>query len=280
MALAVALLGATTFNTTAGNKTVVATPTLGDMIVIVAAATGPTGATVSVSDNNSDGHGTYEVIVSSVKNASADPMIAFVRSDPIRSATSTTFTSVQTSSTGGGLAVFRVTGATLCGPVFIRQSGKQDNQAAGGTPADALGIGAALTGNALIAAVFNAAAAAPGLTSPTGFAAAPGDVNANYSTPSAGLAITHANSGVTASTITWGSSSATAFCSLAFEMAADAGQTALFPPRGGEAVDISFSDSPKMQAVKRSAFFMLGDKWARRGALWVPRREIALPVGV
>lgn len=248
MALTVALLGAVTFNTTAGDKTVVATPAVGDMIVVIAAASAPTGAGLNlvVTDNNSAGHGTYTPIISTLKNVSADPMIAFVRADPIRSATSTTWTSVQTASTGGGLAVFKITGATISGPAFIRQSGSQNNHAAAAAPAVPLGV-AALTTNALITAVFDAAAP-PGLTSPTGFVAAPGDVNASYTVTQNGLAITHANSGITASTITWGSSDATAFCSLALEMKADVGKD----PTVGNFEDLTKTSS---NAFKRAAFF-------------------------
>lgn len=267
MALTVALLGAATFNTTAGNKTVVATPTLGDMIVVVCAGSGVT--TISLTDNNADGHGTYETIVSVLKNASADQMVAFVRSDPVRSGTSTTWTSVQTSSTGGGLAVFRVAGAALCGPAFIRQSGSQANHASGVAPATPLATGVALTGNALIAAVFDAAAP-PGLTVPTGWAAA--DVNTSYTVPQNGLEITHINSGFIGSTVTWNTSDATAFSSLAFEMKADAaGHMGDEDQVRGD----PFSIQTIGVALTRAAFYMTG--WNRRATgLLVPKPGVAL----
>jgi hypothetical protein len=258
VALTVTLLGSA-FTSNAGNKTVTAIPTAGDIIVIIAAATGPTGATVSVSDNNADGHGNYASIVTSLKNASADPMFAFVRADPVRSATSTVFTSVQTGSSGGGLLVYRIAGSTLTGPAFIRQSGAQSNHASGAAPATPLGVGAALTGNALIAAVFDATGGAPGLTVPTGWVAA--DFNAGYTIPSAGLIATHINSGFTGSTVTWNTSDATAFCSIAFEMSAAQGNLAISP---------EIPPAKVQQAVSRGAYFCLGEKWARRGRLWVP----------
>ncbi len=264
MALTCAIQGAITFNTTAGSKTVVSTPTLADMIVVIVAATGVASG-LGVSDNNPDGHGHYTQIVSSVKNTSADQMAAFVRADPIRSATSTTWTTTgDAASTGGGLYVMRITGGTLAGAAFIRQSGAQNNGAASGTPTVALGTGAALTGNALIAVMWNTTNAAPGITSPTGFVASPGDVNTNYNTPGTGIAGTHANSGITASTITWGSTSASAFSALAFEMSAAQGNLAVspeIPPIVAE------------QSVKRAAFFCLGEKWARRGRLLVPAAD-------
>ncbi len=261
MALTCAIQGAVTFNTTAGSKTVVSTPTLADMIVVIVAATGVASG-LGVSDNNADGHGNYTQIVSSVKNTSADQMAAFVRADPIRSATATTWTtSGDGSSTGGGLYVMRITGAALSGAAFIRQSGAQNNGAASGTPTVALGVGAALTGNALITVMWNTTNAAPTLTVPTGFTVS--DVNTNYNTPGTGIQGTHANSGITASAITWGSTSASAFSALAFEMSAAAGSLFVDP----------VPEITEKQAVKRGAFFCLGEKWAQRGKLWVPSAD-------
>lgn len=268
MALSASLLGALKFTTTAGVKTVVATPTLGDMIIVIVAATGVASG-LGVTDNNTDKHGNpgYTPIVTALKNTSADAMTAFVRADPIRQAVSTTWTtSGDGASTGGGLYVMRVTGATFAGAAFIRQSGHQDNGAAAATPTIALGVGAALTGNALITVVFNAAGAAPGITVPTSWAVA--DVNAGYITPSAGIEGTHINSGFTGSSVTWGSTSATAFGALAFEMSAAQGNLDVSP---------EIPEQVQKQAVKRGAYFCLGEKWARRGKLWIPSADRPYP---
>ena len=56
---AVALLGTVTWATTGGNATVTATPTVGDLIVVVSPSTGLAGGPTNVSDNNTDGLGTY-----------------------------------------------------------------------------------------------------------------------------------------------------------------------------------------------------------------------------
>lgn len=257
-----------TFATASGTETVVATPALGDLIVIVVAYTGNVVVTAPT-DNNADGHGTYELVTSALKNTSADLLSIWVRSDPIRSATSTTFTIAPGVTTGGGLQVFSISGLTLTGPSAIRQSGAQANGAAAATPACPFGV-VALTGNPLIGAVFNGTSPAT-MTAPTGFTESQ---DVGYSTPTTGLETALANSGVTASTITWASTSASAFSAVALELDTRAGQTSIFPPRGAEALDISFADTPKMQGVKRSSFFMLGDKWRRRGTIWVPRRDI------
>jgi hypothetical protein len=267
MALASSLLGAITFNTTAGSKTVVATPTLGDMIVVIVAATGVASG-LGVSDNNADNHGRYTQIVSCVKNTSADQMAAFVRADPIRSATSTTWTSSgDGSSTGGGLYVMRMTGATLTGAAFIRQSGKQDNAAAGGTPTIPLSF-AALTANSCISTIWDTTNAAPSIAVPTGwFLVANGDVNTSYNTPATGIQGTHIDTGFTGSTVTWGATLPSAFSALAFEMRADQGNLAVSPEIPQEKVQ---------QAVKRGAFFM--QNWQkRRSGLFAPEPGILVP---
>ena len=268
MAITVTQLGTAVFTTTTGNKTLVATPNLADIIVVIAAATGPTGASQSISDNNTDNHGAsgfYNTIVNVLKNTSADVMTAWVRSDPIQSATSTTWTATQASSSGGGLAVFAIRGATIVGPALIRGSGSQANQTTTAAPAPVLSQ-AALTANAVMTAVF-CSTSPPGLTSPTGFVAAPGDVNLGYTVPTSGLAVTHANSGITASTITWGSTPVTTWCSLAFELAADQGNLAVSP---------EIPDIQAQQAVKRGAFFM--SKWQkRRSGLFAPEPGILVP---
>lgn len=238
-----------TFATASGTETVVATPVLGDLIVIVVGTTGNV-VTPVVTDNNTGGHGTYTLAASALANTSADRVYIFIRADPITSATSTTFSMVPGTTTGGGLQVFKVTGMTIAGPAAVRLSGSQANGAAAGTPACALGA-AALTGNPLIGAVLNGTNPAT-MTAPTGFTESQ---DVGYTVPTAGMETAFASSGVTASTITWLSTSATAFGAVAVELDSRAGQTSVFPPRSSGALDISFADTPKLQAVKRGAFF-------------------------
>lgn len=238
-----------TFATASGTETVVATPALGDLIVIVCAYTGLT-TVVAPTDNNADGHGTYELGRSAVKNTSADLLSIWVRSDVIQSATSTTFTIAPGATTGGGLQVFKVTGMTIAGPAAIRQSALNINGLATNTPAPSFGGTATLTGNALIGAVFNGTSPAT-MTPPTGFTESQ---DVGYSTPTTGLETVFANSGITLSSVTWGSTSASAFSAVLIELDTRIGQTSIFP-RGSGALDITLDDSPKLQAVKRAAFF-------------------------
>lgn len=207
------------FDTNAGNHTVTATPALGDLIVIVACNTGRTTAQPpTITDNSTGGHGTYVQVVSSSKNTSADSLWIYVRADSIQSATSTVFTAAQASDSGGGLQVFKITGMTLAALASVRQSASQNNQAAAGTPAPAFGV-AALTGNPCIGAVFNATNPAT-MTPPTSWTES---VDTGYATPTTGIETVFRSSGFTGTTVTWGSTSASAFCDVVAEFSAAQG---------------------------------------------------------
>lgn len=206
---AVTLLGTATFNTTSGTKTVTATPAVGDLIVIVTAHSGNT-STAAPTDNNSSG--TYTLVNTAVKATSADTMKVWVRNSLITSATSTVFTHAPGTSTGGGLAVLKITGMSLSGSSAIVRSGIQSN-AASGTPAPALGATPGAL-NPIITAVFNATSPA-NVTARTGYTRI---VNLGYSTPTTGLAVAHDDAGETSGTITWGGTSASAFASVAVEI--------------------------------------------------------------
>ena len=207
---AVTLLGTATFNTTSGTKTVTATPAVGDLIVIIVAHSGSTSS-VAPTDNNSSG--TYTLINSAVKATSADTMRVYVRDSLITSATSTIFTHAPGTTTGGGLAVLKITGMEKVGSAAVRGSGKQDNQASATTPAPVLSSTPRTT-NPIITAVFNASNPA-NTTVPTSYTSR---TNSGYNTPATGLRVASIDSGITNATITWGGTSASAFGSLAIEL--------------------------------------------------------------
>lgn len=217
----VTLLGTATFNTTSGTKTVTATPAVNDLIVIITAHTGNT-STNAPTDNNSSG--TYSLIGTSFKATSADYMNVFIRNSFISSATSTIFTHAPGASSGGGLAVFKVTGMSRTGSIADRQFAKQDNQAAGGTPAPVFASNV-LTANAVIGAVFNASN--PATLTPRGTPLYTEAFDTGYNTPATGLEAMYINSGETATTITWGGTSGTAFCSLVIELDTSAAPSSL-----------------------------------------------------
>jgi hypothetical protein len=217
---AVTLLGSATFNTNSGTKTVTATPALNDLIVIILAHSGNVLAPLPT-DNNSDGLGTYTEITNCVKNSSADTMRVFIRNALVGNASSTVFTHAPGTTTGGGLAVIKVTGMTRVGYSAFRQFAVQSNQSAA-TPAPVFGQ-AVLTGNPVIGAVFNASNPAA-LTPRTSFAEL---FDNGYATPTTGLEIMSRDSGETGTTMTWGGASASAFCSVAVELNTDATATSI-----------------------------------------------------
>lgn len=205
----VVLLGSI-LDTNSGTHTVTATPTGNDLIVIVTRATGNTADTAPT-DNNVNG-GTYTQIVNPLKNTSADKMAVYVRTQLIQGANSTVFTHAPGASTGGGLEVYAIRGMAKVGASAVLQSISQANQAAAGTPAPVLGA-TPQANNPILTGVFNATNPAA-VTQRTGYTR---DTNAGYATPTSGGNSAHLNNGEASATITWGGTSATAFCSFAIE---------------------------------------------------------------
>jgi hypothetical protein len=202
-----------TFNTSSGTKTFTVTPQLGDLIVIFTAHTGNTSA-AAPTDDQADGSSYAEISACAcVKAASADQMRVFVRQNLIQAAVSTIFSHAPGASSGGGLYVFAVRGLARTGANAVRQGAKQDNQASG-TPTPVLGS-AALTGNCLAGVVFNAAN--PATMTPRSSPAWSEVTDTGYNVPTTGLEVAGINSGETASSIAWGSSSASAFCAAVVE---------------------------------------------------------------
>lgn len=205
------------FGTANGTKQATGTPAVGDLIVIVTAHTVNTSAATPTDDQG----GTYTLVASAAKASSADTLSIFVRNSLIASAVSTVFTHAPGTTSGGGLVVCKVTGMSRAGSSAIVQSATQANQASG-TPAPTFGAAPA-SANPIIGAVFNASNPAA-LTPRTNFTELFED---GYSSPTAGLEVMSRDSGETATTQTWGSSSATAFSAIVAELDTSA------PPAGG-----------------------------------------------
>lgn len=201
-----------TWNTTAGNKTVTATPAVNDLIVVIASSSGLAGGTTAVTDDNSSG--TYtQVDTDRTGFSTTGVLTVWVRDALIGSAVSTIFTAAQSGSTGGGLVVLRVSGMTATGASAVRSNGGQST--ATGTPAPVLS-NTPLSYNPVITAVSNGTNGG-GTTARTGYA----DIAvAGYNTPATGLDVCTLDSGETTATITWGGSSATTFASMAIELSA------------------------------------------------------------
>lgn len=187
-----------TWNTTAGNKTVTATPAVNDLIVVIHGMSGWASADIStITDNNSDGRGTYSRLGTATAPLSngggtACALWVSIRDALIGSASSTIFTATVSGDTGGGLTVLRFSGMTRVGLQAVRQR-IGENNATENPPTITFGA-TTLTGNPVILAVMgedNPAA----LTPPTGFTEAD---DTGWATPTTGVEVCWDDAGNTA----------------------------------------------------------------------------------
>jgi hypothetical protein len=210
------------WTTAANSKTVTATPAVGDLIVVIASSSGLAGGTTAVTDDNSSG--TYTQVDSDRTGFSTTGVLTvWVRDQFIAAASSTVFTIAQVGSTGGGGVVLRVAGMQRLGSVSVRGNGGQSTGTAGTTPAPVLSV-TPLTSNPIITAVSNGTAGG-GTTARATYTDA---AVTGYSSPATGLDVCYLNSGETTATITWGSTTATTFASVAIEL--DAARVPYFKP--------------------------------------------------
>lgn len=198
-----------TWNTTAGNKTVVATPAASDLIVVVhGMSTWASADNSVVTDNNADGLGTYHRIGSATAPMSegggtTGALWISVRNALIGSATSTTFTVTNTGDTGGGLTVLRFSGMTRVGGAAVLQSVGESS--ATENPPTITFASTTLTGNPVILACMgedNPLA----LTPPTGFTEAD---DTGWATPTTGIEVCWDDSGNTATLFSWSGGAST-----------------------------------------------------------------------
>jgi hypothetical protein len=192
------------------DRTVAITPAVGDLFIAFCVASVNTQTAPTMTDNNS---GTYSLITTAQKATSADTMSVFVRNQFLANTTSTTLTCATGSNTAGEIVVVAVTGMSQTGSNAIRQSNRQENQASGGTPAPAFSS-AALTDNMTLGAIFNATNPAT-MTTPTNWTERQ---DVGQATPTTGLEVVTRDSGFTGTTVTWGSTSGSAFSSIIVEL--------------------------------------------------------------
>lgn len=199
-----------TWSTTAGDKTLTATPVDDDLIVIVAASSGLAGGTTACSDN--DG-GTYtQVDTDRTGFSTTGVLTVWVRTALITTAVSTIFTASQTGSSGGGLVVLRVAGMALTGASAVRSNGGQSTVASG-TPAPVLNQ-APHARNPIITAVASGTNGG-GTAVRTGYT----DVAVSgYNTPATGIDVCYLPRGENSTTITWGGAAPSQFASVAVEL--------------------------------------------------------------
>jgi hypothetical protein len=205
-----------TWNTNAGNKTVTATPASSDLIVVVHGMSGwISGDDSTITDNNSDGLGTYTKIGASplaTGGGSTGAMWVSIRDALVGSASSTIFTATNTGDTGGGLTVFRVSGMTKTGVTAARQNKGESDQTENPPVIDFAGV--TLTENPIILGLF-AEDNPHGLTVPTDFTVGS---STNWGSPTMGVSIAFINSGKTASNYAWSGGAVTDHSEVGVEL--------------------------------------------------------------
>lgn len=194
------------WNTTAGNKTVTATPAVGDLIVVVHGMGGwAANDNSTITDNNTDGAGSAPgyfrlgdaTTPLSTGGGTAMSIWISVRNTLIGSATSTIFTCTNTGDTGGGLTVLRFSGMTRRGAEAIRQY-TGESTATENPPTITFPM-TTLTGNPVILGCMgedNPLA----ITPPTGFTEAD---DTGWATSTSGIEVCWDDAGNTATLFSW-----------------------------------------------------------------------------
>lgn len=214
----------TTFDTSAGNKTVTKTPSVDDLIIIIAATSGLASAP-TITDDNPDGLGAYTQIRTQVKLAGADMLSAWVRNSLVSNSASTIFTMAPGTDTGGGLTVLRFSGMSKAGSAAIKQSAGETNQIGGSLPAPHFGS-TTLPNDALIEAIFSTVNPPDSSLSPTGWTER---VNVGYNTPTSALEVATVDKGQEITTPVYPNSVSNTYCDLIIELDASGVVRAVTP---------------------------------------------------
>lgn len=153
-------------------------------------------------------------VIRGKKLTNADSGYLFVASK-LAAASSMTVTFDCTGDAGAGCIIFvcGISSMTRTGIDAVRQTALQDNQAAASTPAPAF-ASSVITSNVTSGFIHNATSPA-GMTPPTSWTELTTDVG--YSTPTTGGEYVTRDSGFTGTTVTWGSTSASAYGSMIVE---------------------------------------------------------------
>jgi hypothetical protein len=190
------------------------TPAVGDLLVGMVVASGTKATSPTFTANA--GAITFKPVAAAPLAASVDTMYLFVAEQLVSSAVSmtATFTCTQDAATGAVVMVASVSGMARTGLSAVRQLETAMNVAAG-TPALSFPA-ACLTGNPTIGLIGNATNPA-GLTPPTSWTE-PAGGDTGYNTPPTGAEYVYRDSGFTGTTVTWGSSSASAYGGIIIEL--------------------------------------------------------------
>ena len=187
------------------------TPTVGVYLVVMVSATGTiataNGNGGTLTDTQNLG---WLKLVGTGYNTNADTMSAFISLKPAAASTETiTWDCTGDNASGCVITVFQVAGMENC---YVRQI-SSGIFAAAATPSVVMSS-AILTGNPCVGIGCNGGAINT-LTQPTGFTEF---TEVAYTVPAGNIEPIYANSGITASTVTWGATSATAGGAIIVEL--------------------------------------------------------------
>ena len=187
------------------------TPAANDLLVVFVHASGTIAADAVLTDSQNLG---FSLVGKVADGTNVNTSYIFVAQNfAAASAMTVTFGCVSDSATGSVIEVYRISGMSRVGSMAVRQVATSPNQASGGTPAVTFGQ-AVLTGNPTLGFVSNATSPAT-LTPPTSWTEGN---DTGYSTPTTGMEVVSRASGFTGTTITWGSTSGSAFAAGAIEL--------------------------------------------------------------
>ncbi len=236
--MAVGTHAGSTWNTTAGNKTVVATPAVNDLIVVIHGISNwASGDDSTITDNNTDGNGVYTKIGASplsTGGGTAGALWISIRNSLVGSGTSTTFTATNSGDTGGGLTVMRFSGMTKTGATAAKQNVGESTQTEN-PPSITFGA-VTLTANPIVLGVFGEDNP-PALTPPTGFTEA---VDTGWTIPTSGIEVCWDDSGNVATSYSWSGGALTDHNEVGVELDTS---TAALITRNVTEPSISVSDS-------------------------------------
>ncbi len=235
-------MAATVRATANGTTSASITPAVGDLFVVAVTCQGSNNTSPSAPTD--DNGGTYTLVLAELKNSSADTLAVFVRTALLANTTATLVTPAVTGSTGTRTAVVAISGTTAVGSGAIVQSAGQANKASSTTPAPVFG-GAANTANLVLGFVGNGGNPAT-MTPPTGWTE---NFDLGTSGKAVGLEGVEHDSGFTGTTVTWGSTSATAYASVIVEILSYATFNETVALAVTEALTIAASHSTAARAV-------------------------------
>ena len=202
------------------DRTCTIVPAVGDLFVVFHSNSVNTNIVPTCSDDNG---GTYTRIRNALFNSSGSSSGVFVRDQLLTNTTSTVVTVATGANDSGNVVVLAVAGMSKFGSAAVLQSARQNNQAAGTTPAPVF-PSTTLTANFVCGAVANGSNPA-GMTPPVPL---PERQDVGQATPNIGLEAVSINSGVALTTVTWGGTSATAFAAFVVELdASDEGSASI-----------------------------------------------------